>query len=189
MLYFFNYLAAASAFRQIKAIWATAFIGTIFWFFTAPDVRFGFPFIIAAAFSFILLLEKPLCTLLNETKLNLKHVSYTFVALLFIIQVKQFLFIRHDAVLGIQLLKPLAPDSQTFYRSVDVEGANTNVEYSQKKIEYEIKQLGNFNLYIPVKDDRCYCQPLPCTPYYNDKLILRGETLQQGFKIQNENSK
>ncbi len=164
-------------------IWLTAFTGTCFWFFTAPDVRFGFPFIIAAGLSFIFFLEKPLSILFDVTRLNFKYDPYIFVGLLFIVQVKQFLFIRHDAVSGIQLVKPLAPDSQTFYRSVDVEGADKNIEYSQNPIEYTIKKLGTFNLSVPIKDDRCYCRPLPCTPYYNDKLILRGESLQEGFKI------
>ena len=170
-------------FQKILIIWLTAFTGTLFWFFTAPDVRFGFPFIIASGLSLIFLLEKQLSILRDVSKLNLKYLPYIFVALLFTVQVKQFLFIRHDAVSGIQLIKPLSPDSQTFYRSMDVEGADKNVQYSQKPIQYTTKKLCNFNLFVPINDDRCYCQPLPCTPYYNDKLILRGETLQEGFKI------
>lgn len=179
--------------NDILIIWLTSFVGTCFWFFTAPDVRFGFPFIITAAFAPILFLGnlflklRRINTIIRTTgkktvRLLLCISPYIFVGLLFVIHFKQFLFLRHDAP-EIRFLKPLAPDSQTFYRSKDVEGANKNVEFSNKPIEYEIKRIGNFNLFVPINDDRCYCQPLPCTPYYNVNLILRGETLQEGFRV------
>ncbi len=191
--YYFNKNLRIS--NDFLIIWFTSFIGTCFWLFTAPDVRFGFPFIITAALSPILFLDnfflklRKINTIIRKTEkktaILLPLISPSiFVGLLFVLHFKQFLFLRHDAP-EIRFLKPLAPDSQTFYRSKDVEGANKNVEYSNKRIEYEIKKIGNFKLFVPVNDDRCYCQPLPCTPYYNEKLILRGETLQEGFRVNN----
>lgn len=43
-------------------------------------------------------------------------------------------------------------------------------------------------IYTPDKrsTDQCFDQCLPCTPYLNQDLEMRGETFQSGFRIKSK---
>lgn len=38
-------------------------------------------------------------------------------------------------------------------------------------------------VYTPAAGDRCFDLPLPCTPYPNANLMLRGDSIREGFRI------
>ncbi len=50
-------------------------------------------------------------------------------------------------------------------------------------IETRIFQAGDLKIHVPVVEDQCFYHPLPCSPYPQANLELRGENLQQGFKL------
>jgi hypothetical protein len=48
----------------------------------------------------------------------------------------------------------------------------------------ETKALkSDFDYSIPVTEDRCFYSDIPCVPFPLDNVKLRGENLQNGFKI------
>ncbi|MGE8949626.1 LIC_10190 family membrane protein, partial [Leptospira interrogans] len=55
-----------------------------------------------------------------------------------------------------------------------------------QNLEFKKIQMNDLEVFIPAEGDRCYDYEIPCMPYKNYSLILRGKTLQSGFKyIQN----
>jgi hypothetical protein len=47
---------------------------------------------------------------------------------------------------------------------------------------FETKKASGMNIYVPISGDRCYDHALPCTPYPDSTVVLRGATLQSGFR-------
>ena len=43
--------------------------------------------------------------------------------------------------------------------------------------------LNGQGFYTPISGDQCWYAPFPCAPYLDSKLELRGETMEDGFRI------
>jgi len=53
---------------------------------------------------------------------------------------------------------------------------------SSSQLHEQRTQTG-LKVYLPARGDQCWDSPLPCTPYLNPKLRLRGDRVQSGFTL------
>ena len=53
-------------------------------------------------------------------------------------------------------------------------------------LKFKTYEINSVTIYVPLEGDRCYDIDFPCTPYPDSTLVLRGNTLRQGFKHVNE---
>ena len=167
--------------KRIKGIysvlaWITAFIGCIFWFFTAPDFRFGLGMIFSCALIPFLYLSSsdgtPSTITSNKFKERLLYIPSLalIITLLWLVRVgyRQARHYEENKTINISwLYKP---------QSIHITKENTGITFTGHEV-------GNTTVYSPDKGDRCFDQCLPCMPYFNDKLEMRGALLEDGFRI------
>lgn len=151
-------------------IWAIAFIGVMYGLATAPDLRFSFGFIACS-------IAIPAIALLSNIKKFAPRLEKGVIFVLLTIQLifltyiagSQVLFYqKHSAMPLVHLL--YKPQPVTMIKSV-------------RGIKFEEYKLGEYTIYKPIAVDQCYDQDIPCTPYYNSNLELRGTKLKDGFRI------
>jgi hypothetical protein len=56
-------------------------------------------------------------------------------------------------------------------------------------VKTETVKLGEINIEIPVEGDQCWANPLPCSPYIKKGLQIRGYSLREGFRIDQNSNK
>lgn len=166
-----------SLFKKIKidfqtfAILFTSWIGVIFWILLAPDIRFGKAFLGVSAISPLLYFNFKI----NFFPIKISKTSKQIILVFIFIIVSVFLINRRTYNRCKNFIRE---NSAFFVRPKKIE-IPQNLEF--KKI-----QMNDLEVFIPAEGDRCYDYEIPCMPYKNYSLILRGKTLQSGFKyIQN----
>ncbi|WP_061273046.1 LIC_10190 family membrane protein [Leptospira interrogans] len=166
-----------SLFKKIKidfqtfAILFTSWIGVIFWILLAPDIRFGKAFLGVSAISPLLYFNFKI----NFFPIIISKTSKQIILVFIFIIVSVFLINRRTYNRCKNFIRE---NSAFFVRPKKIE-IPQNLEF--KKI-----QMNDLEVFIPAEGDRCYDYEIPCMPYKNYSLILRGKTLQSGFKyIQN----
>ncbi|KWV27294.1 hypothetical protein LA733_0179 [Leptospira interrogans] len=166
-----------SLFKKIKidfqtfAILFTSWIGVIFWILLAPDIRFGKAFLGVSAISLLLYFNFKI----NFFPIKISKTSKQIILVFIFIIISVFLINRRTYNRCKNFIRE---NSAFFVRPKKIE-IPQNLEF--KKI-----QMNNLEVFIPAEGDRCYDYEIPCMPYKNYSLILRGKTLQSGFKyIQN----
>jgi len=144
-------------YKKYAILYIGAYIGVLFWFTTAPDFRFGYGFLIILCLLLVIPLLKPLFTRLP----------------------------RVLPILSLILL--IVYQGATLYKSIEY---NTSVikhrilfPVNYKIIETKMIAQKNFCVYSPASGGQCWNTPLPCTPYPNSKLELRGDKIEDGFRI------
>lgn len=159
--------------------WLTAFIGFIICFISAPTPRFGFVFIIYSGIVPFLIL-KP--------KLESNKTCFTYISILLILVSAYFL---RSSLKQSMLNKP---ESMSYF-SLVVHPMYYDFNDAMQKIDYQNYKVGDAIIYSPnevgatpiscyeICPDLCFDKALPCTPYLNTNLEMRGKTLQDGFKI------
>lgn len=166
-----------SLFKKIKidfqtfAILFISWIGVIFWILLAPDIRFGKAFLGVSAISPLLYFNFKI----NFFPIKISKTSKQIILVFIFIIVSVFLINRRTYNRCKNFIRE---NSAFFVRPKKIE-IPQNLEF--KKI-----QMNDLEVFIPAEGDRCYDYEIPCMPYKNYSLILRGKTLQSGFKyIQN----
>ncbi|EJP17577.1 putative membrane protein [Leptospira interrogans str. FPW2026] len=166
-----------SLFKKIKidfqtfAILFTSWIGVIFWILLAPDIRFGKAFLGVSAISLLLYFNFKI----NFFPIKISKTSKQIILVFIFIIISVFLINRRTYNRCKNFIRE---NSAFFVRPKKIE-IPQNLEF--KKI-----QMNDLEVFIPAEGDRCYDYEIPCMPYKNYSLILRGKTLQSGFKyIQN----
>lgn len=134
----------------------TCLIGILFWFFSAPDVRFGYAFTL-----FYIILG---------------------MALLF----KYFLddYLKYFAIVIILInLHYVYSISNSIKKRVYIEAFSPTIKYPQIKVKSFQTHTKNIEFYVPESGESCWGSPLPCLhPTKNNKAQLRGETIREGFR-------
>jgi hypothetical protein len=141
---------------------AIAYSGFLFWFFLAPDFRFGQAFIIISVISPLIVL--PFCW----KAFSKPVIGFTVIIIILLyIQVNNSKQYLDYAVKNISALtiKPRL------------------MENIPSNLGFKTYQVGGVTIYVPAVGDRCFCHAIPCTPYMNKKMVLRGHTLAGGFKV------
>ncbi|GAB3922313.1 LIC_10190 family membrane protein [Larkinella terrae] len=167
-LHFLNPIRRARI-QKLLWPWLVALIGFLFWFFSAPDYRFGYQFIWLTAFL-------PLLPFMPQRSdfWNVRPFSNLVVTglLLILLSVYANTFLRkeHFPLLHYAIFpKPLSfrhrgPEEVVFDRCRTRSG-----------LEVLIPNHGPLFL-------GCYDQERPCSPYFYPDLELRGNTIADGFR-------
>jgi hypothetical protein len=142
--------------------WLIAFSGTLFWAIIGPDVRFGLGFIIITALAPFFMF----CT--NSEKASLRMISP--VLLLF-----SLLFFLNISFKIIRVMRGEIAYSTLLYRPLSFDSSQN---------EYATRAIDSVTIYLPVVDDQCFDQALPCMPsyWYPDNIELRGKSIRDGFR-------
>ena len=152
-------------FVQIAGI-AVLYICLLYWFIMAPDVRFGLSFIILGTIC-------PLIFLRFSVKISWTPYykpEYLFNALVFILLIS---FIQNSA--GERYI------SKSFHRKKIPQKLEIPEGYV-----FRTYDINGQEIYTPGdSNDECFDHCIPCAPYYNGNLVLRGKDLRSGFKIIN----
>lgn len=132
-------------------------INLIFWFLNAPDPRFVYGFLFfgtACTISIILPWVK------HWSKVNTSICLFLFLAAIYY---------------------PIYNQKETL---LTVWNTSHNQLFPTALSTVTTKSImTDFTYYKPINGDRCFNTPIPCTPYPNKKLVLRGEDINEGFKI------
>lgn len=143
----------------------TSLFGVFFILNFAPDFRFGKSFMVVSAFLPLLLLKK--------------HINFSFIGNFY-----------KKTIFAIILSLIFYSFNTKGYNLIRMINQNKDFTVTQQKIdskyqEYREVRIKNFAINTPIKDDRCFDYNLPCTPYPTKRLRMRGETIQEGFYIEN----
>ncbi|AXR65750.1 LIC_10190 family membrane protein [Leptospira mayottensis] len=156
---------------QTFAILFTSWAGVIFWILLAPDIRFGKAFLSVSTISPLFYFNFKI----NFFPIKISKTSKQIILVLIFIVISVFLINRRTY----NRCKRFIQENSAFYVRPK------KIEIPQN-LEFTKIQMNDLEVFLPAKSDRCYDYKLPCMPYKNHNLILRGKTLQSGFKyIQN----
>jgi hypothetical protein len=134
-----------------------AIIGILFWFFQAPNFRFGYGFI-------GILLSLNLATLFL-------WLSSRYHSLKRLILISLFLFIF--CYQGMLLYK---------MRDLSVYKGYWLLPASYQIIQTEARMMGNFYVDVPVSGVQCGYFAFPCAPVARQDVFLRGDSFELGFR-------
>lgn len=136
-------------------IWLVAVLGLVFNFITAPDIRFSLGFLITVAF-----------LPYYSFSLNFEKKIFNFYHKIFICcMMSCFVLIQYQEYGSkSDLIKP------------------STLDYSTNDVIFDFYYLDTIKIYKPTKGDRCFDYCIPCMPYLNKGLELRGKSLQEGFR-------
>ena len=133
-------------------------LSLFYWFISAPDPRFITGLIVSAFMYFILRIFKPLLT----TPIPGKILQYIALILM-------LLFTS---------------------RSINQPSFKTNFLFPAKVPIFQTESTlisPGLLIYMPIDGDQCWDAPLPCSKSPYPGLVLRGNTLAEGFKISPSN--
>ena len=132
------------------------YVGILFWFFSAPDIRFGYGFLVGAC---LLALSLFASILLKNTNASIR--STGFVVLLVLFQAYSLFYSVDAATLKDRILFPK--------------------DYSASRAEpCDIK---NGTVYCRVEGGQCNYELFPCIPSPRPNVEMRGETFSDGFRV------
>lgn len=161
--------------------WLAAFIGFILCFISAPTIRFGFVFVIYGGLI-------PFVFMFSEQSFNLRFAKQAFGVIL-------ILFMAYFVKSSIKQALINKDENKVSYSSLLYEPMYYNYQKEKENIHFYEYKIGETVVYSPNQIganpitcyenciDHCLDQLLPCTPYLNEKLEMRGESLQDGFRI------
>ena len=167
---------------MILIAWGVSFLGVLMNFFTGPDPRFSQGFVIMAALTPLLYIpfgrwNPKIITFGWCVVFAMLFLLYTKLVKEFVIDPKSEYSSLHTFIYKPEpFLNDVKKEDMVFYEYLidDVVVYSTNPIGEDPEICYL-----NCN-------NRCYDQTLPCTPYLNVGLELRGKSLQEGFRIRKE---
>ena len=144
-------------------LYITGWIGIAYWFIIAPDVRFGYGFLVIS----LCFIAAPIFLFsLTQMKWTIKPVMYFIILLLML----------HQAV-GIYKLRDLSKYDGRWLLPADY-----------PTVEVKAFPLGNFIANTPVDGYQCWYAPLPCTEMNLLDVYMRSDRMQDGFYSIEENS-
>ena len=150
-----------------------SYVSLLFWFFTAPDVRFSFAFILILALSPILFLK----FLNNHFKKVFNPILFIFLVYInYSVATDGYLLFKDDYQSIFKISKYAYLPKDVYFVKYKL-GANFTEKFLFNKNGLKIK------IFEPkVIGTQCYDQ-FPCTWNLNQNVKLRGTTLQEGFNL------
>lgn len=191
---------------NVLLLWFVTFSGVVFWFFTAPDIRFGFSSLLLSGLVFLLLLDikwkwipvflsLPLLFIIpapfSSKALLPSLISLVIWATIHYLKPKSkilqyWTFFTFAAIVCSICYRYIKPKKQYFFSEMMIRPSR--VDSSREAggapidgIKYSFRNVGGRKLILPINDDRCFDQPLPCSPF-SDQFEMRGSSLQDGFR-------
>lgn len=164
-LFIFNLLFSLTAtyyfFKQHRRLLLLYFLlifNVAFWFLTAPDPRFAYG---------ILFSLSALTAFGSISLISFKGNGITAYSNLIAYGILLFVLVINVGILKEGLQKPSSLLIPIAAPTTDLKTHTTNFNYSS-----------------PIKGDQCFNAKIPCTPYPKERLVLRGENIKEGFKLQ-----
>lgn len=179
-------VAGISAFsRRIKVqysillwSWVITFLGVIFWFFSAPDFRFGYGFILPLIFIPAFILIDNIFTKVSIKEKFPEHSITIFVSIFIILfltlQSIRWTYYKLDKEEPLYTLL-IKPQWVTYNKDI-------REKYLGREINFTELTINNMTIYTPTIETHCYDCPLPCSGDYTGGLEMRGESMQEGFR-------
>lgn len=143
--------------QEYVLIGSVLLLSLIMWFFAAPEFRFAFGFLIVNGALAISVVAN-FASRLGRLLL----VPIMAVLIWFVFQIPPHIY-------DVQYVSDLV------YHPRTLQTAQTRSV-----------QLANFIVNVPQEGDRCFAQALPCTPYPNAQLALRGPDFNDGFRMDDD---
>jgi hypothetical protein len=140
---------ARSTAQSLTATTGIAWAGVAFWFFSAPDPRFGLGFLLAAALL-------PLAFALSAV--SARGVAPTVIAVVAIS------FVAVNGVIGTALRHGWPIPALTW--------PALPIARTERKVT-----LSGYEVEVPLDGSQCWASPIPCTPYFNPRLRRDGALL------------
>lgn len=137
------------------SLWTAQLLSIIFWFFTAPDIRFANGLFITFFLTGTLLVKSV------YSNLSLPQMGKNLLLLL------SFLF--YTLLIG-------------FYVSSDLFYLRGIIRLPKVPMTEKVTDSG-LKLLTPQFKDQCWDSDIPATPEYDPKISLRGESIITGFKM------
>jgi hypothetical protein len=152
---------------------AICYASALFWFFTAPDFRFSFSFILILAL-FPLLLFKDIALKLELVSKPIFSICLIYI--MFSIGKSSYYLFLEDY--------PAKKLSSFIYKPIDISGIKVKRSVKFISRNYMTPDHKSIELFAPaIIYTQCY-DKFPCTPFLNN-IKLRGESLQDGFRSGN----
>jgi hypothetical protein len=176
-------------FQQLMLFWEvylTVALGLVYWFIMAPDVRFGFGFLAAAA----LLLGIPvICPALEKISPVFLKCSMVkpVLAVLALFLLTGMLFSTPRPMPGDSFGRGIVFSQYYPLRLKRVVSCHAPASFLVYQDPYPFPEmirlrLGNLEINRPKRGMHCWDSPLPATPFLYNRIQMRGETLKQGFR-------
>jgi len=143
--------------REYLIIYFTSALGVVFWFFTAPDIRFGYGFLIGVCAISLAPLLIHISSKLDQ-HLKLTPILVFFVLLVFHLNTLALSF--ESSTLDQRWLLP--------------------ADYLPSKAS--ACNIDNGSMYCQSKNSQCQYTAFPCIPKPRPNVEMRGSTYQDGFR-------
>ena len=208
-LFFPVFITALQITRIIKmslltySVVITSFAGVIFWLLLAPTWRFGESYLLIASMTPLLVLKKDLFKSNHITNIFILILVFTlgyytlhkYFIVLFLLFVLLYLNSQLNFFNNIKInftfimllffstyiKRNFIPVTSNLYNFI-----LPNNNSGPSTLKFKTYEINSVTIYVPLEGDRCYDIDFPCTPYPDSTLVLRGNTLRQGFKHVNE---
>lgn len=134
------------------------YAGVIFWFFSAPDLRFGYGFLIGVC---ILAISPFLASLMAKIDKDSKFIPQTIFVTLFVFQLYVLTFSTDTQTLKQRLVLPA-----DYFRS-----------------RAQPCAIANGSVFCRVDEGQCNYEIFPCIPTSRPNVEMRGPTFHDGFRV------
>ncbi|MEI7846083.1 MAG: hypothetical protein WCK35_09795 [Chloroflexota bacterium] len=143
--------------NRIFLAWLGAYLGTLFWFFSAPDFRFGYGFLIPTIFL-------PIAILLHLLIIRIKPANKLMVI-----------------IIGVSLLVFLF---YTLASSIDVGTLKARAIFpaGYDNVSTEMCKLANGSVFCAKSYNMCSYSDFPCIPNPRPWVQMRGNSFREGFR-------
>jgi hypothetical protein len=139
--------------------------GVVFWLVMAPDFRFGQCFIMIGAFTVFLTI--PLSFGFKQVK-TLLSITMSFLILMYFALSKHYIHDNENRMFSIKTI--LIPEKIQIPAGVS----------------FKTVMINNEKVFHPSNGDQCFDCELPCAPSTLNGLKMRGNSINDGFKIESD---
>lgn len=151
--------------RSYAILHLILFANLLFWFFNAPDTRFAYGFLFLGLAFFM----ADMVHLVEKIKLPKHSLIKRFAIPAFCLIITFMILFKY-----VKYIKPQVKNTTFWLYPKEPQRIETNIHHT------------NFDYYSPAEGTQCFNASIPCTPYPNEKLLLRKSNLQDGFRISND---
>lgn len=152
--------------NNLFSIWLISFLGTTYWFLSAPDLRFGYFYIsIATLLGIAVWMEKD-----SKFDVVAQNVMKLFLSVLII----------NSVFLPFNLFRT----AENFPKT-----AQLLLPQPYPTIETTEYRLGSEVIRTPAEYSFCWNAPVPCAPIYIPELELRADNAADGFRVNKESKR
>lgn len=163
----FNYLTnKRNVNKSFLIVYLVSYLGFLFWFFTAPDWRFGLAFITMCFLSLFFF---------KDLKIN--FYSNYFVSILSLILIAYIIYTNQNTL------------NYVINNYEKVSNIPPKIQKSNKKGKVQFESFNIDNKIIvkyPIDDYRCFDEDIPCSSYLKTNIHLRGEDIKSGFYVKTD---